>query len=510
MRLGRSTAAVVAAVGIASVAGLVRDVTIAHFFGTSAESDIFFFAFSMVVRLPQFLLPAVSAAFIPIYLRLKAKGSGEALPLVGTVVNMVLIGMAGLTLITAIFAPVLTTLTGSGFSDGLRIEAVVMLRLLSPTIVFLGSVGILKAILESEGRFLISQSQQLIMSLGMILAVLFLGPRLGIYSLPVGIMAANGIQVFWMIYWARRAGLLIRPRWQIRHPEIRKFVTLLLPGLAGAAVLWMMPVIDVALASGLTEGSVAALAFANRPLDLFSRVAIHSLVITGLPILTMRAMSEGRPNMGQAFAGYLGNVVYVLAPISLVLFALRVPMIRILFERGEFNPESTAATASVFGALALGLPMMAVATLVSTSFNALEDTRTPAIWGAGANVVVKAMTAPLLTAKFGLIGLAASTSIVYAASTTILLWRFGRTHPSVDVGVLVSGLLRVLGLALVGSLPAFLIAESGIPDISAIATATLATAAAYLAATRIVRVPESEEVQRFLSQEWKRIVSKMK
>jgi putative peptidoglycan lipid II flippase len=484
---------VVTVVAISAALGLIREMVIAGYFGTSAESDVYFFSFALVVRLPQFLLPAVSAALIPVYVRLKGTASVDRFA--STVVTFYAGLLLAVNLLILVGAPLVVAVLGSGFAEELRPDVTLMIRLLSPAITFLGTVGVLKALLEGEGRFFAAQVQQVFVSLGAILAVVWASDQLGILSLPLGLFIGGVVQVGWMAYWVARSGFKFRLGLTVDEPAFLRFRKLLVPGLIGAAFLWAVPLIDATLSATLPEGSVSALSFASRPVDLLTRVAIHSLGIAGLPVLAWKAAGDDPESFGQTVDKFLRAAVFVLVPISMFLIVLRIPVIRFLYERGEFLADSTEITALTFAALAAGIVPMALAVLAATVFNSLEDTKTTAVWGAGVNLVVKGAFSFPLMAALGVVGLALSTSAMYLFSAAALLLLLRRRAVGIAFRLLALSLVRMLVLASIASVPVLLVTRIEMPPILTIIAGGIVGSVAYLGLSILVKAREIEDAK---------------
>ncbi len=192
------------AVAISAMFGLLREVVIAAEFGTSGDTDAYFFAFDLIARFPELLSAAVAGALIPVYVRAKADGSADRLA--GTAMTTYGALLVGLAVITAVAAPLVVAVAGSGFDEAVGATAVVIIRILSPATALIGVWGILKLLLTAEDRFFVSTISQVFLSLGVIAATLLLAPSLGVESVALGVLGASVAQVLWTGYWVRRAG----------------------------------------------------------------------------------------------------------------------------------------------------------------------------------------------------------------------------------------------------------------------------------------------------------------
>src|SRR5262249_22607042 len=152
-------------------------------------------------------------------------------------------------------------------------------------------------------------------------------------------------------------------------------------------------------------GTIAALGFAGRPRNILSSLVIFSLATALLPSFSQKAVDLDRDSFRHSVAKILGLLVFITTPLSLLVVTLRIPLIELLFKRGRFDATATMVTADYFAGDAIGLMPMAIGVTVSSIFTALEDTRTPAIFGAGGNLLSKIVLNILFIGVFGAVGL---------------------------------------------------------------------------------------------------------
>ncbi len=283
-------------------------------------------------------------------------------------------------------------------------------------------------------------------------------PRLGIYALPLGIVLGSIIQVTWTGYWlAKRRAFVYRPTIDLHDPRFRRFLALLGPGLVGGLIGYSSQLIDKAFASHLAEGSIAALSFAFRPMAILTRVAVYSFITALLPTLSWEAVHSNPASFRATVVNTLGILAFVTTPLSLLLAVLSVPIIQLLFERGEFAAASTASTAGIFAFLVIGLMPMAIAVTLSTVFTSLEDTKTPAIFGAGTNLVANVIFDLLLIGILGAAGIALASTLKYVVSGTVLFLLLGRRLQGINIRYLAGSFGKTLLASLLAVGPVYLL-----------------------------------------------------
>lgn len=211
-----------------------------------------------------------------------------------------------------------------------------------------------------------------------------------------------------------------------RHnPGIRRVGVLILPAIVGASVGELNTLVDRILASGLPEGSVSALNYANRLMQLAPSIVGMPLVTVIYPTLATMAARNDRSGLSRSLAEALGLMHLMLIPIAIGVSALSEPLVRIVFERGVFDAIATEETAWALLFYSLGIAAFSMHYLVSRAFFALQDTTTPMILGivaVGVNVVLNL----LLVRPLRQGGLALASTIASFVCLIAGIWAFRR------------------------------------------------------------------------------------
>ncbi|MCL4426098.1 MAG: murein biosynthesis integral membrane protein MurJ [Firmicutes bacterium] len=435
--------------------GFGRDQLIAMYFGASAVTDAYLVGMTLPGLVAGALGGPLGTPLIPVLTALWTQGTREAREkawrVTSSILNLVLLSSVVITVIGIIFAPWAVRLLAPGFSGQTLELAILSARILFPSLLFLSLGAIGKVILNSAREFTLPALAPIAQNLLLIAALVFFA-RFGLLALLVGMLLATTWQVVALLPWFFQSGF--RYHWQvdIKSPEIRRVGRLALPLLLGALVGQIYLVVDRGLASRLSEGSIAALSFADKirqvPLGIF--VAALSTVL--FPVLSEMAARRDWPQFKDTIAMGLRLVAMITVPSAVGLIVLRVPIVRLLFQRGAFDAADTASTAAALLYYSLGMMAMAGGTVTSAAFFSLQDTRTPVILGilaGGSNVLLDF----LLVSPMGHRGLALANALAtwggLLASYLFLSLRLGGL-PSLK---LLGGLARILlsSLAMAGA-----------------------------------------------------------
>ncbi|MBF0325354.1 MAG: murein biosynthesis integral membrane protein MurJ [Alphaproteobacteria bacterium] len=416
MSLFRSIATVSGFTMASRVTGLAREMMIAHYMGASWIADAFFVAF----RFPNlfrslFAEGAFNAAFVPLFTgKLAAEGPAAAQAFaqkalaVMALVLAIFVGIMELAMPWAIYglAPGFDAVPG-------KIElAADLARICFPYLLFISLTALQAGVLNSLGRFAAAAGTPVLLNVVGMTGLWALTPVTATpgHALAWGTFAAGIAQFLWLAVAVRKAGMGLGPVLPRLTPEVRTLARRIVPGAVGAGVYQVNLLVNTIIASGVANGAVSYLNYADRinqlPLGVIG-VAIGTAL---LPLLS-RQIKEGRLQDAldsQNRALELGLVLTV--PAAAALIAIGLPVVQVLFQRGAFGPAETTATAAALSAFAIGLPAFVLVKALVPAFFAREDTRTP-VKVAGATMVVNIALNLALVGPLAHVGMALATAL---------------------------------------------------------------------------------------------------
>ncbi len=372
------------------VAGLLRDIVIGYFFGTSPAADAFFVAFRIPNLLRRFVAEgAMSVAFVPVLTDYLTTGSREEAIRVARILFAALAAvLALLTCLGIALAPVWVSLFAPGFADrpALLALTVDLTRLLFPYVFLVSLVALLGGLLNALRHFLAPALSPVVLNLAIIASAVLLSPHLPVpvLALAYGVLAGGVLQLGLQLVPLLKRGIFMWPLWDPHHPAVRRVLVLLAPTLFGAAVYQVNLMMTTVFASLLPAGSVSYLWYAGRvfefPLGLFA-VALGT---AALPSFSAQASRKAYDEMRRSLQFAMGLTNFIAVPAAVGLFLLATPITAVLFERGAFGPEQAAMTAAALRMFAVGLWAVSMARVLVPAFYALGDARTPVIAAAAA------------------------------------------------------------------------------------------------------------------------------
>lgn len=381
-RIAGSTLIVMIGWGASIVIGLIRQRIIAGQFGTGSALD----AFTAANVVPELLFTmlsggALSFAFIPVYTELLGKGDPtRPNRLFSQVVNLIFILTCATSLVAALFAPWLVSArwgVGASFDPAVQQVTVQLMRLLLLSTILFAVSSIFTATLYSHQHFIIPALLPSMYSLGIILGTVLLSPRFGIFGVVWGAVLGAAlhmlIQIPGLIYYKVKWQPLLR-----LEPEVKKVAILMAPRIidllmARASINWL----NATLSSRLGPGKLAALDYAYRLMNMPWTLIGTAIGIAVFPTMAALAAEKNRAAQKNAMSGAMRAILTLAIPAAAGLIVLGTPIIRILFEGGEFTAESTQMVYFALKYYALALITQSMLEVVVRSFASEQDTYTP-------------------------------------------------------------------------------------------------------------------------------------
>jgi putative peptidoglycan lipid II flippase len=404
------------------VMGLLRDRIFARTFGAGTELDAYNAAFVLPELLLDVLVEAgLAAPFIPIFLRLRA-GTADHEP-ADRFARTILTGAAGVMGVAAVlmfvFAEATTSLIAPGFAGSQRELYVSLFRVMLVTPILFAASLTLGQILLAEQRFFWYGIAPLLYNGGIIVGTIAFSDALGIYGPAIGAVIGAAIHLGSRFIGLRRSVFRIGLAWEVRTPDVREFVRLMLPKMVSHPVEPMTFLFFTAVASSLAAGSVTAVSFARNfqsvPVSLVG-VAFALAIFPALS--TAHAIGDRRGFLRLLWTNLASTALLtMIAAVALVLVGEMA--IRILLGGGAFDAEDVAMTSMVLAAFALSVPFESLSHLLSRAIYATRHTVLQVLASiAGLAITVVATLA--LVPGLGIVAIPLGFAIGQAGKTLLL------------------------------------------------------------------------------------------
>jgi putative peptidoglycan lipid II flippase len=468
---------------LSSLTGLVSQILITRAFGTGAEIDSYYAGNRLTELLFNLMAGgALASAFVPTFTGFLAKEQrAHAWRLASSIGNLILIGLGTISAFAAWQAPwIVQNILAPGFTDPAQVTLTVELlriMLLSPAI--FGVSGLLMGVLNGNQRFFLPAVAPGFYRIGLIVGVVFLSPRYGIYGLAWGVVLGASLHLLVQLPGLRGLGGQYTPSTGLDDAAVRQVGVLMAPRLLGVAVVQINFLVNTILASGMPVGSLSAVNYALIIMLMPQLVIAQAIAVASLPTFSAQVARQEWSALQTTFTATLRGVLFLALPASLGLILLRQPIVAMLLERGMFTQQSTSLVTWALLWYAAGLVGHAVLEVIVRAFYAMYDTRTPVLIGAGAmtlNILFSLLFSQwfirLGWAPHGGLALANSLATALESSLLLLLMRKrlggfgGRKFGTGVMGMIISGatmaIVLLAWLALGNRMPVALHAFAGI------------------------------------------------
>lgn len=477
--MARTAVLVMGLIFISRILGLVREIVIAKVFGMTWETDVFRNAFNLP-DLMYFLLVGggLNAAFIPVFTaHLARQEEDEAWRVASTFFTVTVALLLAMAVSGAALAPFLTPFVGYGFSGEARELLIALMRILFVAVFFTALAGLGMGVHKAYKSFTAPMVGPIIYNVCIILGAWLLAGRIGIYGMAVGTVAgAVGNFAAQLPFFLRKSAGRFRLRLDLGHPGFRRIIALMGPSVVALSIFQVSFMISANLASGLAEGSASALRIGQQLVQLPLGIFAMGMGTVLLPTLSELAARRDFAALRATFTTGLRTVLFITIPAAAGLAALAVPIIRLLFETGEFGPRDTQMAAVALRFYALGLFGQAASQILMQVFFALQDTKTLVRVSAVSILVNTGLSLFLINfTRLAHGGLALAWSLTVVFNMLIYLTVLRRRVGSLDWAGLARCVLRSALASLVMAAGAVMAARAleGVVDVQTLAGRTL-------------------------------------
>ncbi len=379
------SASVISLVTIVSrVLGYVRDQRIALLLGTTPAAD----AYVLAYRIPNLFRRLVAegsmtASFIPVFTSyMREKSKEDVWAFANRLFWTLALVAAAITVLGMVFSPAVVHLFAGKNIAGA--QAVDLNRIIFPYLFFVSLAALAMGILNSFHIFGLPAATPVFLNLATILftfAIVRDYFKDSATSIAVGVLVGGVLQFLIQVPSLVQKGMKFNFGISFSHPAIRDVARLMIPRLFGIGIGQINLLIDTrfATAGRMPAGSLAALYVADRVMELVLGGYAIAVATAILPMMSHQAAAKDYDSLKKTLSFSVRIVAFITIPAALGLMILREPIIRVLFQHGQFVAESTRLTARALLYYAIGLPALATVKLVVPAFYSTRDTKTPVI-----------------------------------------------------------------------------------------------------------------------------------
>ncbi|MET9021889.1 murein biosynthesis integral membrane protein MurJ [Actinopolymorpha sp. NPDC004070] len=496
----RATALLVVLTALSQVLGFARDAVMAAVFGTSSSVDAFLVAQGLMNLVLGLITGAMSRAIIPTVSRAAdasdSRGARQTVRVAMTVTTLVL--LVGSVLMYAGTRPVLTILA-SGFDAATMDEGVRLTRIVLLATFFIAATNLLAGAAQAHGRFFWAGLQGVPFNVVMIAAAALFGARYGGAALAVGFVVGSAVRLAFQLPAVRGIGLSLRPSLRIRDPGFREMLVLMPPLVVGNALLNFNTIVDRAVGSTQGAGTIAALSYGWRVVTLAQVVVVTAFTTTLFPAFSTLGTPERREHLRRATDRVLGVAIVLVGPVVILLAVAARPVVVLLFARGNFDQRAVSLTTVAVATYSISLAAISVREVVARTCLAVGDSRTP-VWTGVCAMGVNVVGDITLGLRFGVTGLAFSTSASMVLAATVLSVWTARRHGAIGLGALGKTTLHVLAASTVSTAGCWLVlhempVHDAVHALLALGATSSVCLVSYLGVLCLLRTPALADIR---------------
>jgi putative peptidoglycan lipid II flippase len=445
---------------VSRVLGLGRDMAVTAVFGTTALASAFVTAFTLPNLFRRLLGEgALTAAFVPtLQEETRRNGDAGAFGLVGEVANWTLALTAGITTVAMLFlagsgswGPTLIEAGCDAATVGRWVQGAELGVWLFPYMVMVCLAAVFSAALQTRGRFIEPALSPVWLNLCMMgflgWAVWGRGEGLGrgpaaMHWLCAGVLAGGALQLLvpaaalWRLGWRPCTGLPT-------SSGVKQIARLMVPTLFGSAIYLINMTVSRLLGLSLDDAAATVLNLSTRLMELPIGVFAIAISTVFFPQIAMHAAAGDMHSLAKDYRQGMRLIILVNVPAAFGLVVLAKPIIRVLFQHGQFNAEATELMIPVLRVSALALPFLAFVSLALRAFYAQKDTETP-VRAALASFCVNVAASLVLMRWAGTAGLAMGATLAVLTQAWFLQVRLTGKHTGLGFAHLGPHTLKVL------------------------------------------------------------------
>jgi putative peptidoglycan lipid II flippase len=509
-RIARSTAFFSLATAASRLAGLGREIVAAGYYGVSGPMSAFTIAFQIpnLVR-TLFADAALQPAFVPIFTeQLEKRNYREAFRLASTMLLLVTAVLGAVTAIFVLAAPLIVPLFAPGFEGTILDLTVTLSQVLFPILILLGMSGVVVGILNSYDRFGAFAISPLFWNLTIIACLVAIVPQLEgqdrIYAYAIGVLAGTVVQLGIVVFDLRNTPFKLTWSFDWRNRDVRRVLLLMLPVTISLGLINFNLLINSLFGSLVSEQAPAAIDKAFRIYQLPQGVFSVAIATVLFPTLARFASRGEHDNLRTTMANGMRQILFVLLPAAAAILVLSEPMIRLVYQRGEFTPEQTTLVATALFWFAFSLPANGLFLLLTRTFFSLQRPWLPTAIAAG-NLAVTALAA-LGLYQLGVGGIVAATAIATVGSVVAQAVILRRLLGGLELGRLLDAAIRISVAAAVLAAVSFgiwdvlddALGRGLLGQLVSLGTALAIGGLAYVGVARLLRIAELEQLMRLV------------
>lgn len=360
---------------LAKTAGFAEKVVIARYFGTGASADIYFAATGLLLSFVFMVKELVHPTLLPVFSKTLKDHPANSAALFRKFLFICILVISVLGIGVFVFSDLLSQVFMPGFSPEKKEQASIILKYLSPALIFLSLSMVTYTVLNAHRKFLKAAMPETAYKILVLIGLFLLIPFLGLKAIPLVLSLSSIILCISMLIWIPENKFLFKRSFDESKGLSRVF-QLMGPIALGVLFSHISGLVDNILASTLPDGHLSYLGYSKKLIDALLLIGPVALVTVSYSHLSNLSHGPIAPYL-DLFVKVLRILVYVGIPGTILVVFLREPIVHAIFEGGEFGFDSAVGTSRGVLIYGLGFLIFALESHFVYSFYAISDTKTP-------------------------------------------------------------------------------------------------------------------------------------
>lgn len=427
---------------ISKLFGFIREMIIANFFGASFIVDAYVMASAIPGILFGGIFVSIATAYMPLYSKtVEDHGEARGNKFTSGVINLLLIFSICASIFGILFSDQIVSLFASGFSGDTAALTSFFVKVTFTYTLFSSIAGVLDSYLQYKGVFL-SQIIAGYAQNAMIIVVIIICAFTSYYYMAFGMLLGVACRFLIVAFVAKRKSFQYKLTFQFKG-EVNNIALLALPVFIGSSIQQISTFVDKTLASGLPEGSVAALNYAMLLIVLITTLTSGILTTIVYPKITQANSLEAYDRLNSIVCSGINLIIIIAAPCALGAIVYCNQIVQVVYERGAFDSNATSLTSSAFAFYAIGLVFLAINDLLTKTYYSMHDMKLPMIFS-GVSVIIDIILNLILVRFMAHNGLALATSVGFMMNTFLLFFGLKKFYPQIIVFDSYSKLIKII------------------------------------------------------------------
>lgn len=443
--MGRTAIILMIITLISKVTGLIREQFFARFLGVGNNIDIYNTASTIPTILFSFIIAGVVAGYIPVYSKAEhEQGEERAKLFTSNLLNILLIITTLVIILIYFLAPLLVTLFAKGYTGDKRLLTIKFTRIMSLSLYASMISSVFIGYLRLKNRFVVAETAGIFMNILNIITLYISVYTNKFIILPIGYVITEYLKYFLFPHYIRKENYKHTFSLDIKDKYLRNMLKIAIPIFISIAAVDVSTIFDQSLASViLNDGGVSSMRLASLILTLVSGVIVVSITTAIYPKLSKYANEN---NMKKVKKILMNSNIYsfiLIIPSMIGVIILSEPIIRILFNRGNFDEASTQRIAEILMFYMPTIIGQSINQIFTRGFYSLQNTKLP-IYITLVQVISNILLNYVFSAYLGLNGLALATTVSSFIGGILSVYLFVKEYGSVNFRKFIKNSIKIL------------------------------------------------------------------